>query len=118
VLALVVLGALGTALAFVIFYKLIGELGAGRAALVGYLAPPVALAYGAALLDEPITPAAIAGLVLILAGVALASRSRSGARQPASTPRTPPVPRHPPVPERRPTASARAWAESRRPPSS
>jgi drug/metabolite transporter (DMT)-like permease len=74
VVALVVLGALGTAFAFVIYYRLIGELGAGRASLVGYLAPPVALTYGAALLDEPITPAAIAGLVLILAGVALASR--------------------------------------------
>ena len=118
VLALVGLGALGTAVAFVIFYKLIGELGAGRAALVSYLAPPVALAYGAALLDEPITPGAIAGMVLILAGVALASRSRTGARQRASTPPTPPAPRHPPAPGRRPTASARAWAESRRPPSS
>ena len=129
VLALVGLGALGTAAAFVIFYKLIGELGAGRAALVSYLAPPVALAYGAALLDEPITPGAIAGMVLILAGVALASRrrpkpdlpvsrSRTGERQPASTPPTPPARRHPPAPGRRPTASARAWAESRRPPSS
>jgi drug/metabolite transporter (DMT)-like permease len=129
VLALVGLGALGTAAAFVIFYKLIGELGAGRAALVSYLAPPVALAYGAALLDEPITPGAIAGMLLILAGVALASRgrakrdrpvsrSRTGERQPASTPPTPPAPRHPPAPGRRPTASARAWAESRRPPSS
>lgn len=129
VLALVGLGALGTAAAFVIFYKLIGELGAGRAALVSYLAPPVALAYGAALLDEAITPGAIAGMVLILAGVALASRrrpkpdlpvsrSRTGERQPASTPPTPPARRHPPAPGRRPTASARAWAESRRPPSS
>jgi drug/metabolite transporter (DMT)-like permease len=128
-LALIGLGALGTAVAFVIFYKLIGELGAGRAALVSYLAPPVALAYGAALLDEPITPGAIAGLVLILGGVALASRgrakpdhpvsrSRTGGRQPASMPPTPPAPRHPPAPGRRPTASARAWAESRRPPSS
>jgi drug/metabolite transporter (DMT)-like permease len=129
VLALVGLGALGTAAAFVIFYKLIGELGAGRAALVSYLAPPVALAYGAALLDEPITPGAIAGMVLILAGVALASRRRArpghpvsrprtGGPQPASTPPTPPARRHPPAPGRRPTASARAWAESRRPPSS
>jgi len=128
-LALVGLGVLGTAAAFVIFYKLIGELGAGRAALVSYLAPPVALAYGAALLDEPITPGAIAGMVLILAGVALASRrrarpghpvsrSRTGGPQPASTPPTPTARRHPPAPGRRPTASARAWAESRRPPSS
>src|SRR5918995_129058 len=70
------LGVIATALAFVIFYTLIAEVGAGRAALVSYLAPGVALFYGATFLDEAITPAAIAGLVLILGGVALASRPR------------------------------------------
>ena len=75
-LSVLVLGAVGTALAFVIFYKLINEVGAGRASLVSYLAPGVALFYGALLLDETITAAAIAGLVLILGGVALASRPR------------------------------------------
>jgi drug/metabolite transporter (DMT)-like permease len=74
--ALVALGVVGTALAFVIFYKLIAEVGAGRASLVSYLAPGVALFYGAIFLDEAITAAAIAGLVAILAGVALASRPR------------------------------------------
>jgi len=73
-LAVVVLGVVGTALAFVIFYKLIAEVGAGRASLVSYLAPGVALFYGALFLDEAITPAGIGGLVLILAGVAIASR--------------------------------------------
>jgi drug/metabolite transporter (DMT)-like permease len=73
-LAVFVLGVVGTALAFVIFYKLIAETGAGRASLVSYLAPGVALFYGAVFLDEEITVAAIAGLVLILGGVALASR--------------------------------------------
>jgi drug/metabolite transporter (DMT)-like permease len=73
------LGAVGTALAFVIFYKLISETGAGKASLVSYLAPGVALFYGALLLDEAITPAAVVGLVLILGGVALASRRRRGA---------------------------------------
>lgn len=75
-LAVVALGVLGTALAFVIFYRLIAEVGAGRASLVSYLAPAVALFYGALLLDERITPVAIAGLALILGGVALASRRR------------------------------------------
>jgi drug/metabolite transporter (DMT)-like permease len=93
VLALVGLGAVGTAAAFVIFYKLIGELGAARSSLVAYLAPPVALIYGATLLDEAITPGAIAGLVLILGGVALASRPRSASPRPASSAPTPPVPR-------------------------
>jgi drug/metabolite transporter (DMT)-like permease len=73
-LALLALGVIGTALAFVIFYKLIAEVGAGRASLVSYLAPGVALLYGALLLDEEITVAAIVGLALILGGVALASR--------------------------------------------
>jgi len=72
--AVLALGAVGTALAFVIFYKLINEVGAGRASLVSYLAPGVALFYGALLLDEAITPAAVAGLILILAGVYIASR--------------------------------------------
>jgi drug/metabolite transporter (DMT)-like permease len=74
VLAVLVLGVVGTALAFVIFYKLIAETGAGRASLVSYLAPGIALLYGALLLDEPITVASIGGLALILGGVALASR--------------------------------------------
>jgi len=90
-LSVLVLGAVGTALAFVIFYKLINEVGAGRASLVSYLAPGVALFYGALLLDEAITVAAIAGLVLILAGVALASRPRrvspSGSAGPRSASR-------------------------------
>ena len=72
--SLLALGAIGTALAFVIFYKLIAEVGAGRASLVSYLAPGVALFYGAIFRDEVITVAAVGGLVLILGGVALASR--------------------------------------------
>jgi drug/metabolite transporter (DMT)-like permease len=81
--ALVALGVLGTALAFVIYYELIATVGAARAALIAYLAPGVALFYGAIFLDEAITVAAIAGLVLILGGVAIASRRR---RVPVSVP--------------------------------
>src|SRR4051812_47902101 len=50
--ALAALGVLGTAIALVIYYKLINEVGAGRAALVSYLAPGVALVYGAVFRDE------------------------------------------------------------------
>jgi drug/metabolite transporter (DMT)-like permease len=79
-LALLALGALGTALAFVIFYNLVAQVGAGRASLVSYLAPGVALLYGAWLLDEPVTWVAVAGLGLILGGVALASSPRRAAQ--------------------------------------
>jgi drug/metabolite transporter (DMT)-like permease len=71
------LGAVGTALAFVIFYRLMLDVGPARASLVSYLAPGVALVYGAVFRDEAITIAAVVGLVLILGGVAVASR-RSG----------------------------------------
>ena len=80
--AVVALGVLGTALAFVLYYTLIAETGAGRALLVGYMIPPVALAYGAVLLDEEVTAAAIGGLVLILGGSrARGSRARWRARR-------------------------------------
>ena len=75
--AVLALGVVGTALAFVIFYVLIAEVGAGRASLVSYLAPGVALFYGALLHGEAITVAAVAGLALILTGVAFASGSLS-----------------------------------------
>jgi drug/metabolite transporter (DMT)-like permease len=80
--SLLALGVGGTALAFVIFYKLINEVGAGRASLVSYLAPGVALFYGGLFRHEAITFAAVAGLVLILAGVYVASR-RAAVRVPA-----------------------------------
>ena len=86
VLAIVTLGVIGTALAFVIFYKLITETGAGRASLVSYLAPGIALFYGALLLDEPITAASIGGLTLILGGVALASRKPKAGAGPVGVP--------------------------------
>jgi drug/metabolite transporter (DMT)-like permease len=81
--ATVVLGPVNTGLAFVIYYGLIGEIGAGRAALVAYLTPPFSLAFGVIFRDERITLAVIAGLALILAGVSLASRP---ARAPAVSP--------------------------------
>jgi drug/metabolite transporter (DMT)-like permease len=66
--AVAALGVFGTGLAFVIFFGLIARVGPAKSFLVAYLAPGFAVAYGAALLDETITAATVAGLVLILAG--------------------------------------------------
>jgi drug/metabolite transporter (DMT)-like permease len=74
VAAVTVLGVVGTAFAFVIFYHLITTVGAGPASLVSYLAPGVALFYGAVFRGERITVAALAGLALILVGVFIAGR--------------------------------------------
>ncbi len=84
VAAIIVLGVGGTAIAFVLYYRLIAELGAGQATLVSYLVPPLSLAYGAVLLDESVTVAALVGLVLILAGVALAARRSDSAGEQAA----------------------------------
>jgi drug/metabolite transporter (DMT)-like permease len=63
----------GTALAQLILYRMLRLHGSARLSLVTYLMPPVALFYGALLLDEPVRPEAIAGLGLILAGVFVGS---------------------------------------------
>jgi drug/metabolite transporter (DMT)-like permease len=73
-LSVVVLGAVCTALAFLIFFELIAEIGPVRATVVAYVNPAVAVALGVLLLGEPFTAATAAGFVLILAGSFLATR--------------------------------------------
>ena len=70
------LGTLCTAVAYLIFFTIIARAGAGYAALVTYLVPPVALGYGAIFLNEGVGVAALVGLVLILAGVTLGHAPR------------------------------------------
>ena len=70
-LSVLYLGVAATGVAYLLYFGLIAGAGASRAVLVTYLVPSLALAYGAVLLDEPVTAAALAGLALILAGVAL-----------------------------------------------
>ena len=72
-LSLVALSVLGTAAAQLVLFRALRLHGSARTSLVTYLMPPIALAYGALLLDEPLTAAALAGLALILGGVALGS---------------------------------------------
>ncbi|WP_232668397.1 DMT family transporter [Pseudonocardia sp. TRM90224] len=68
VAALVVLAAVCTAAGFVIYNRLIGEVGAQRASLVAYLSPPFAVAYGATVLAEPVGVGSVVGLALVLLG--------------------------------------------------
>jgi len=68
-----ILGVLGTAVAYLLFFALVRNAGAAYASLVTYLCPPIALVYGALFLGERFGAAAFGGLALILAGVALGS---------------------------------------------
>jgi drug/metabolite transporter (DMT)-like permease len=64
-------GVLATGAGYLLYFGLIAGAGAAKAVLVTYLVPSLALVYGAAFLDEEITAVAVAGLLLVLAGVAL-----------------------------------------------
>jgi drug/metabolite transporter (DMT)-like permease len=87
-LALLFLGAVGTGVAYLIFFTLVSEIGPSRTMLVTYLAPVFAVGYGAAFLDEAITVGVVLGIVLVIGGSVIGSRS-AGAGRPARPPRTP-----------------------------
>ena len=86
IIGLIGLGLGSTALLLVLTYRLIDSVGPRRAALAAYLAPAFALLLAALVLGETITAAAVGGLVLIVAGVVLASRPTPapGRRVPAA----------------------------------
>ena len=68
------LGVVCTAIAFLVFFALIAEVGSVRATMITYVNPAVALALGVILLHEPFTFGAALGFVLILCGLFLATR--------------------------------------------
>jgi drug/metabolite transporter (DMT)-like permease len=74
--SLVVLGLFCTAAAFVFFGALIAEVGPGRALVITYVAPVVAVALGVTVLGERPGAGAVAGLLLILAGSWLSTDGR------------------------------------------
>ena len=74
--SIVVLGLVCSALAFLLFFRLIAEVGPGRATIITYVNPVVALALGVAILGESITAGVVVGLLLILAGSWLSTDGR------------------------------------------
>jgi drug/metabolite transporter (DMT)-like permease len=74
--AILVLGLLCTATAFVLFGALVSEVGPGRATVITYVAPVVAVALGVSVLGERPGAGAVAGLLLIIAGSWLSTDGR------------------------------------------
>ena len=68
------LGVGPTAIATLVYFRLIARTGPTFMSLTNYLSPIVAVSAGALILDEPLRPAALAALLLILGGIALATR--------------------------------------------
>jgi len=76
VLAILALGTLGSGIAFVMFVVLVGSVGAPRASVTTYLIPVVAVALGAGLAHETVTPLSLVGIGLVLLGAWVATSSR------------------------------------------
>lgn len=77
--ALLALAVLSTAVAFLIYFRLIHQEGPVRTLTVTYLIPLFAILWGALLLGESVTWSMLAGGALVLLGVALANRGRVAA---------------------------------------
>ncbi len=71
-LAAIVLGAVCTGLAYVLYFRLIVRIGPMRTSNVTYLIPLFATLYGTVLLAEPVTLRLLGGGAIVLAGTALA----------------------------------------------
>ena len=69
-----VLAVVCTALAFILFFALIGEVGPVRATVITYVNPAVAAVLGVAVLHESLTIGMGAGFLLVLVGSVLATR--------------------------------------------
>lgn len=74
-LAVLVLGAVGTGLAFIAAGTLMGRVGATRGSVLAYLIPVVALVLGVAFRNESVEVIALVGLVLVLVGAFLTTRA-------------------------------------------
>ena len=90
--SILALALLGTALAQLIWFRLLRMFGSTRASLVTYLLPVTALVYGVTFLGEPLTPSELVGLALILGGVALGS---GAGRRSRPEPEPEPLPQSP-----------------------
>jgi drug/metabolite transporter (DMT)-like permease len=86
-----VLAVVCTAIAFLLFFRLIAEIGPVRATVITYVNPAVAAILGVAVLRENLTVGMLFGFVLVLAGSVLATRRRRPAKASTRAPETQPA---------------------------
>jgi len=86
--SVVILGVVCSAIAFLLMFALIGEIGPMRATTITYVNPAVAIVAGAVVLHERVTVWTVVGFVLVLAGSFLVTRRR---RTPVPEPSAAPV---------------------------
>jgi len=76
-----------TAIAYLLYFRLIADVGPARALMVTFLIPLFGVLWGTLFLGEAVTPNMLDGGVLILAGLALALNLRAAQR--STTPAAP-----------------------------
>jgi drug/metabolite transporter (DMT)-like permease len=77
------LGAICTALAYLLYFRLLVSVGSARAVTVTFLIPVFGIFWGALLLDEPVTASLLIGCAIVLLGTSLAT-GLVGSRAPRS----------------------------------
>jgi drug/metabolite transporter (DMT)-like permease len=77
--AVVALAVFCTVIGYILFFRLIDQIGPQRASSVAFLFPAFAAFWGWLFIDEPITMNMLLGMVLVLFGTALVSRSANAA---------------------------------------
>jgi drug/metabolite transporter (DMT)-like permease len=74
IVAVAVLGVVGTGIAFALMGTLVGRVGSTRASFITYLIPVVALALGVAFRGDAVSALELIGVLLVIGGALLASR--------------------------------------------
>ena len=74
--ALLILAVFSSVLAYLLFFRLISSVGATKTATVSYLIPLFGTLWGVALLQERVGLETLAGMIVILSGVVLATGTR------------------------------------------
>ena len=75
IVSLLVLGVICTAVAYLVYFALIAEVGASRGTVITYVNPAVAVLLGVILLGEPLNAGIIVGFLLIILGSWLSTGS-------------------------------------------
>ena len=76
-----------SSIAYVLYYRLIADIGPTRALTMAFLMPVFGMLWGWLFLGEPITPAMIAGCAMIIGGAMAVLRPVSPSRSPSPSPR-------------------------------
>jgi len=74
-LAMLALGLVCGSVAYILYFRLMADIGATGALTVTYLIPIFGVAWGALFLGEALTPAMLAGALVVILGTVLVLRN-------------------------------------------